>query len=631
TKAIKKYTKEQGLSNNAVNGIFIDSRGLVWIGSEAGVCILNRETEIIEDITAKLKKNGIDDTIISVIYEDSDGVYWLGGEFDSGLIALNPKSNTIKNYKKEEGNDKSLSFNAVNDINEDSQGNLWIATHYGLNKFNKQTENFTRYNKRDGLANNHIYAVLFDENDNPWISTNRGVSKLNINTNIFRNYNTTDGFQSNEFNRNAHFKNKDGEMFFGGINGLNIFNPAHLDKTDYVPDIIFDEFEVDGEKLSNIDGSTFSSKKNLINIKFFLPDYKNNNRTQFYCKLEGSDAEWEIVEGNSVKYRELKPGDYTFRVKARHYNGTVSKEEIVKFTIAPPFFLSTEAFIIYIVVVLVIIYNNQRKMKKLDCMVAKRTKQLSDEKANSEKLLNKLINLERQKNTHFINLSHDLRTPLNVINSTEQLIYELNKDEKGISKEKLNYYISIMKKNTDRLLALINNLIDVSKIQHGNYPIFFKNIDIVYLVEETALSLAEYVKEKGISLIIDPEIEELVVECDDHEIERCIVNLISNAVKFTPEEGQITVGIKNLGPEVMITVKDTGVGIDSKYHDAIFDRFNQVVDPKLDVRRGSGLGLTLVKQIVELHHGEIYVESSLGKGSNFIIILPIKQPKKENS
>ncbi|EPZ59148.1 histidine kinase-, DNA gyrase B-, and HSP90-like ATPase family protein [[Clostridium] sordellii ATCC 9714] len=162
------------------------------------------------------------------------------------------------------------------------------------------------------------------------------------------------------------------------------------------------------------------------------------------------------------------------------------------------------------------------------------------------------------------------------------------------------------------------------------YVISLKKVDIVYLVEETALTLIDYVSAKGIDLIIDPEIEEKTIMCDSYEIERCIVNLVGNAAKFTPEGGTITITIKDLDDKVKISVSDTGVGIDEKYHKAIFDRFSQVVDINNEVKAGSGLGLTITNHIIKLHNGEIYVESKLGEGSNFIIILPVTQNTKSN-
>ena len=244
-------------------------------------------------------------------------------------------------------------------------------------------------------------------------------------------------------------------------------------------------------------------------------------------------------------------------------------------------------------------------------------------------LFKKVIDLEKSKNNYLINMSHELRTPLNVIYSTEQLIRELNKGDLGIEKDKLNKYMGIMRNNTKRLLKIINDLIDSSKIEHGSYRIDIKEVDIVYLVEEAALSLREYIEDKGINLIIDPEIEEKIIEVDENEIERCIVNIVSNAAKFTNIGGNIEVTIKDLNNHVKIEIIDDGIGIDKDHHELIFNRFNQVVDKNAEVKGGSGLGLTITKKIIELHEGEIYVESEVGKGSKFVIILPIKQKRNK--
>lgn len=245
-------------------------------------------------------------------------------------------------------------------------------------------------------------------------------------------------------------------------------------------------------------------------------------------------------------------------------------------------------------------------------------------------MLNRNIKLEQNKNSYFVNLSHELRTPLNVISSTNQLILGLLKKEGHIKEENLSHHIDVSQRNCKRLLNLINNIVDSAKLQNDMYIVTLEETDIVYLVEETALTLKDYVSTKGIELIIDPEIEEKLIRCDKYEIERCVVNLVGNAAKFTPEGGSITITIKDLEEKVMISVLDTGVGIEEKYHKLIFDRFNQVLDENNKVKRGSGLGLTITSQIVKLHKGEIYVESKIGKGSNFVIILPVN-PNEYNS
>ena len=262
-------------------------------------------------------------------------------------------------------------------------------------------------------------------------------------------------------------------------------------------------------------------------------------------------------------------------------------------------------------------------------MVSKRTLELSDEMKKNTELFNKIIKIEKRKNAYLVNISHELRTPLNVISSIQQLVNELNKSEYGIEKEKLEHYMSIMSRNVNRLLKLINDMIDTSKIEHGNYNISIEAHNIVYIVEDTALSLKDYVESKNIELIIDPDVEECIIECDSNEIERCIINLVNNAAKFTNEGGQILVSLVELENHVKIMVSDNGIGIEEKYIQTIFDRFNQIVDSNQDVKCvGSGLGLTITKLIVGLHHGKIFAESKVNEGSTFTIILPKKQPEK---
>ncbi|MDM8129394.1 HAMP domain-containing sensor histidine kinase, partial [Paraclostridium benzoelyticum] len=289
----------------------------------------------------------------------------------------------------------------------------------------------------------------------------------------------------------------------------------------------------------------------------------------------------------------------------------------------PPIWLSWYAVIIYILIGVGLIANHKRKMRKLDKLVQKKTVRLREEMEKNNILLKRNIKLEQNKNSYFVNLSHELRTPLNVISSTNQLILGLLRKDGHIKEENLNHNIDVSQRNCKRLLNLINNIVDSAKLQNDMYIVTLEETDIVYLVEETALTLKDYVSTKGIELIIDPEIEEKLIRCDKYEIERCIVNLVGNAVKFTPEGGSITVTIKDLEEKVMISVLDTGVGIEEKYHKVIFDRFSQVVEENSEIKRGSGLGLTITSQIVKLHKGEIYVESEIGKGSNFIIILPV--------
>lgn len=620
-KTINIYNTEDGICNNNITALFADSKKNVWIGIANGISVLNTNTNEIIDITDILTNHNIEDQYIKVIYEDSKGNYWVGCFIDGGLVKIDPNKRTIENYRNKKEDKTSISSNNIRSIVEDKNGNLYIGTSYGLNKLNESNNTFERYSEKDGLSNNTVYGLLVDDNNNLWASTNLGISKLDTNTMTFETFNIIDGFQGNEFNGRAYYKNKSGELFFGGINGLNIFRPNDINRSRYVPTVIFDEFKVNGKVYKDINNQEFKYNENTINISVFISNYKNTKNIQYMYKLEGVSDSWDISRSNNINYSDLAPGTYTLKIKARSYSGKVSDESAVKFIIKPPIWKSKAAILIYLIIITIVIYRTINSVKRLDNLVKNKTLQLTKEMEKNDKLLKKVIELEKRKNNYFVNLSHELRTHLNVISSTEQLVTELNKSKDGIGKSKLNGCMQVVRRNTNRLLNLINNIIDTAKIESGSYQLNIREHDIVYIVEEATLSLKDYIERKGIELIIDPEMEEKIIKCDEHEIERCIVNLVSNAAKFTPEGGTIEVTIEDLDEKVKIIVKDTGIGIDKKYHDSIFNRFNQVIDQGAESEGGSGLGLTITKQIIDMHGGQISVESELGKGCKFIIIL----------
>lgn len=620
-KTINIYNTEDGICNNNITALFADSKKNVWIGIANGISVLNTNTNEIIDITDILTNHNIEDQYIKVIYEDSKGNYWVGCFIDGGLVKIDPNKRTIENYRNKKEDKTSISSNNIRSIVEDKNGNLYIGTSYGLNKLNESNNTFERYSEKDGLSNNTVYGLLVDDNNNLWASTNLGISKLDTNTMTFETFNIIDGFQGNEFNGRAYYKNKSGELFFGGINGLNIFRPNDINRSRYVPTVIFDEFKVNGKVYKDINNQEFKYNENTINISVFISNYKNTKNIQYMYKLEGVSDSWDISRSNNINYSDLAPGTYTLKIKARSYSGKVSDESAVKFIIKPPIWKSKAAILIYLIIITIVIYRTINSVKRLDNLVKNKTLQLTKEMEKNDKLLKKVIELEKRKNNYFVNLSHELRTHLNVISSTEQLVTELNKSKDGIGKSKLNGCMQVVRRNTNRLLNLINNIIDTAKIESGSYQLNIREHDIVYIVEEATLSLKDYIERKGIELIIDPEMEEKIIKCDEHEIERCIVNLVSNAAKFTPEGGTIKVTIEDLDEKVKIIVKDTGIGIDKKYHDSIFNRFNQVIDQGAESEGGSGLGLTITKQIIDMHGGQISVESELGKGCKFIIIL----------
>ena len=620
---ITNYTTKDGLPSNKIRSLFIDSKGYLWIGTNKGLAILDINNNKIIDITYILDEMGVSDKFIRAVYEDSKGNYYIGCFLEGGLIKINPNTKEYKIYKNIENDDSSISNNSIRYINEDLYGNILVGTSHGINILNLSTDKFNHYTEKDGLINNTIYGILVDKNNGIWMSTNAGISKLSTEDATFKNFTITDGLQSNEFNGRACFKSKDGNMYFGGINGFNVFNSQDIELSTFEPKVIFDNFEINGTNKKDISNIKFKSNENNIKINFFTNDYKNTKTTQYYYKLEGLENEWNMTNSNSLVFANLGSGDYTLKIKTITQHGVMSDESSVHFTINPPIWRSNYAICIYLILIIISILRYMHKVNTLDRLVNERTNKLRKEMEKNEQLFKKVLSLEQNKNNYFVNLSHELRTPLNVLSSINQLIKEFTKKDNFITPEKLSYYMGIMDRNCSRLLSLINNLIDHTKIENNSYIINKKDEDIVYLVEETVLDMKDYIEEKGLELIFDTDVEEKVIRCDKVDIERCIINLVGNAVKFTPEGGLIEVLLQDLDDKVKIIVKDNGIGISEENQKIIFDRFNQVVDESSEQKGGSGLGLTITKQLITLHNGEIYVESEVGVGSEFIIILPV--------
>lgn len=623
TNITTKYKKKDGLICNDVRTLFIDSEGLLWIGTREGLNVSDRKGNFI-NYTEILKESGIVENKFSDIHEDKDGTIWLAGGADNGLIKYDKTTNRAKKYNSM-SSDKGKSYDVIMSINSDDKGDIWIGTDKGLIKFNKESEKFVRYTESDGLANNFIYGVLLDENEDVWVSTNYGISKFDTSNNRFINFDSNDGIQGNEFNEYSYFKSKSGEMFFGGVNGLTSFKPENVTEKEYVPTVTIESITSNCGNLEIKDNIDLKYKNNQINFRFFITQYVNPHKTEYAYKLQGLDEDWVFAGNrNYANYTNLKPGNYIFEVVAKSFGGEWSVPKAIKITIDRQPWNTPTAYILYALIFLLTIFIVWNRVKILNSLVKQRTIELNKKLAENEELYSKLLENEKYKNNYFVNLSHELRTPLNIIVSTEKLIENLNEREEHIPKEKLKHYIGTMKRNSSRLTNLIDNIIYTSRIEAGNYNLDIEKHDIIYIVEESILSMKKIVEKKGIELIIEPDIEEKIIECDRLKIEKSIKNIMSNAVKYTDKGGKINVSIWDLQNYVEISIRDTGIGIEPKNHKAIFDRLGQTYTNTSEEYGGNGLGLTLTRQLIELHGGSIRVESKLGEGSDFIIILPVK-------
>ena len=629
TKEIISYPYEEINLNLLLNDNFkiVNDDKYSWSATEEGLYRYDRETNEVVNYRENFNEKGISNYKIFDIYQDEidENILWLAGGKEGGLIKFHKTEGVIKNYLSTSG-ENSLSYDSINCIQGDGKGKLWIGTEVGLNKFNIEKETFTQYYDKDGLVSNYINSIIIDDNENIWLGTNKGLSKFIINENRFINFTERDGVSGNQFNKRAAYKTKEGHLLFGTTEGVVSFDPNNIEEiTPKVDKVVLDTLLINGELfISDGDNIELNHDENNITIQYFLPNYTRIGSITYLYKMDGVNKEWiSDSKGGYATYTMLKPGKYTFRVKAVKSDGSFTEESTVSFVIKKPFWKSNIVYCIFIIVALLIILNIVYRVKFLKKLVDNQTKEINRQLEENKKLYERNIRNEKFKNDYFVNLSHELRTPISIILSVLQLLDSL-KENGNVTKERQLHYIDVIRKSSKSLLDIINDIIDSSKIESGTYKINKeKNIDIIYLVEETALNMSDYINSKGIELIIDPEVEELPICCDPNEIQRCIINLIGNAVKFTEENGQIKVLIKADDNNVSVSIEDNGLGISKDDQEFIFKRFEQGKNINSTKVSSSGIGLTLVKYIVELHDGHVKLESELNKGSKFTIVLPI--------
>ena len=629
-KIIHEYVEE--LNNDSYLGIekiIIDNNEYYWMATNKGIVRLDPNKGEIKTYKREFEEYGLENIKIVDIFQDKydENILWLAGGEYTGLIKFHKTNGIIKNYINS-SLENCISYDVINCIQSDDNGNLWIGTNSGLNKFNIETEEFTVYSEADGMISDYVNSIIIDDNEDIWIGTNNGLCKFEIKKNKFTNYNSYYGIQGSKFNLNSSWKTKSGYLLLGTTEGVFYFNPNELyEESNKNDKVIIGSIRINNKKIDFNEEKEIKLKYNENNviILFFLPDYRRYSGITYEYKLEGLNEKWIYSHDISyANYTVLSPGKYTFKVRAMQDNGDLTEESSITIIIKSPWWKTKIAYCFYILIIGVIIFYFWNHMKILKALVKKQTQEINEKMKENQMLYEKSIKSEKFKNDYFVNLSHELRTPINVILSTVQLINSLNKD-KDVSRKRLNYYMEIVQKSSNSLLKIINDIIDSSKIEAGSYKINKEdNVDIVYLVEETALTMRNYIKERGIELIIDPEIEEKYISCDPNEIERCIVNIIGNAIKFTPEGGRIEVFIEDNDNSVSISIKDTGIGISEEDQKFIFNRFEQGRNGNCTKVSSSGIGLTLVKYIVKLHNGSIELESKLEEGTKVTIKLPCR-------
>lgn len=611
TKSFRQIFAEDK-SHTDVRSFHEDKQGNIWVATSEGVYLIEPDAK-----TIKAHYN-LENNLARCILKDSEGQVWVGffggglGLYDSQLKSIR-LCNVMNKFPS----------NTINALYEDSRKRLWVATGEGLICFSSLTDQtYKVYQRESGLANTHIQAIGEDKAGNIWVSTNKGISCLVNSKDTFYNYDYHDNLPMGSFSRGSVTYGQDGIFYFGSINGLCYFNPEAVLQERKSPPAFITNIEITdplNKPENNLNTIALNGQENVrlkytqnsFSIRFNVQNYALVNQVEYAYMLKGLENSWyTLTDPNNVTFRNLPPGKYQFQVKTRMRNQKWSDETTsLDILIAPPFWLTWWAKSFYVILSLVILFSIFYAYKKrLDAEA--------------------LYNLEKQSHEHeqelnnerlrfYTNITHELRTPLTLILGP---LEDLQKNNTLSTKDAQK--ISVIHQSAIRLLNLINQILEFRKTETQNKKLCVSRDNIVPLIHEIGLKYKELNRKPDVDIRLEVENEHIQMYFDKEIIHTILDNLISNALKYT-EKGSITIGIRQVErTEVNYTeirISDTGYGITPEALPHIFDRYYQ--EGGKHQASGTGIGLSLVKNLVSLHEGEICVESVPNHGSTFCVSL----------
>ncbi len=693
-----------GLSNNFISTLFPDPRGFLVVATEGGLNLFNPENEIFTRFPNG--SSGINLSEVGCIELDHKGFYWVGTRrglyrFPMKKIAPEKIELTVEDIEHFQNNNKdpnSIPGNYITALKEDSKGQIWIGTYgNGIAKIQTAPEGqfrFESFNQANGLCNNVVYCIEEDKRGILWISTDNGLSAFDPVSRRFINYYERDGLLNNQFYWSASFTDPDGMIYFGGVNGLNCFNPEKINEFPFDSRVVFTNLKVfnstvnPNEKrhghvvmeksLSISEEIRLSYRDNVFSIEFSALDYSIPEKVSYAYMMEGVDNDWVAVGSNRrfATYTNLKGGEYLFKVKCTDSTGNWSETiSTLKVRIIPPFWATTWFSIVLMISIMSLVMAYVRwstlglieQKRKLEKLIKERTQKIEEQKetlvqqsdilkennlvleqrqkliegqktelesknreilAQRDQLieLNEKVELVNQLRLRFFtNISHEFKTPLTLIIDPIQTLMERWKDDMGSMPT-----LRMIDRNARRLLHLINQLMDFRRVETGKIAIRVEETDMVSFMEDIFQSFGDLAQHQQIDYRFEKENPPCRVWFDKEKLENILYNLLSNAFKFTPSKGSIVLTLRFDDEQYneaqhcicIIKVADNGVGIEKQHLDKVFDRFYQVETQSFASKRGSGIGLSLTRELVEALRGFITVESNPGKGSLFCVHLP---------
>jgi signal transduction histidine kinase/ligand-binding sensor domain-containing protein/DNA-binding response OmpR family regulator len=632
---------QNSLVNDVVNGFSAGPDGSVLVATNKGVDLFDPVTETFSRFGSPSSAASYEisnNYITGIILDEKKNELWIASHY--GLNRINLSSHEVTKYHHT-GLQGEIGDNSVFCILMDSQDRLWAGTDNGLCLFNPESGDFSIYRTEHGLPNNSINGILEDFLGNIWLSTLNGLAKLDMKDENFYSFGLDDGMATIEFSLNAAYRGSDGKLYFGGRKGLIAFDPLMIKIPDYKSPLVFTNLYINNQPAQpGKDGSPLQKALNytrklvlrhdqsFLTFDFTTLNYINPRKDRFYYMLEGFDSDWiSVGNSRSAYYTRLPAGNYTFKVRAIQNFNQITNSLPLDVEVKPPFWLSRMAYLFYFLVLIVIIYSVWRFFH--DRALYNRLSFV--QKVESEKL----IELNQAKLRFFINVAHEFKTPLTLILSPLELL--VNRGIKSQPAANVTKTIQTAYRNALRLSRLVSQIMELRRIDTGSLKLAVHEINIVNHIREICTNFDDFAHNHDIDFDVITPYEEFMLWVDADKIEKAFFNLLSNAFRFTPERGEITVTIRtitNVGTNcpkawksphgfLCIDVKDTGPGIQKSQQEKIFERFYQNNNDVLSDPASTGIGLSIVKEFVEIHKGCIQLSSEPGKGSIFTMILPI--------
>ena len=635
---VRSYKEGVGnaLASNNVWALVEDDKGRIWIASlGGGLQCLEPSSGTFETYTSN-NSALLENNVTSLCWGDDNTLFF--GTANQGVGMMDMRTREIKKVQGQSGSMK-MSNDAVNHVYKDSRGLIWIATREGLNVYDVRRHLFLDLSPVAEAKGSFIAAITEDQERNMWVSTSRKVIRVTVASDgkgsyLFdsRAYNSEDGLQNCDFNQRSIKTLHNGIIVIGGLYGVNVFAPDHIRYNKMLPNVmftglsLFDEAVKVGQsyggrvliekELNDVENVEFDYKQNIFSVSFASDNYNLPEKTQYMYKLEGFNNDWLTLPlgVHNVTFTNLAPGKYVLRVKAINSDGYVGmKEATLGIVVNPPFWMSWWAYLLYAIGLVVVFFLARYRMLKRE-REKFHLQQIENEVAKNEEINN-------MKFRFFTNVSHELRTPLTLIISPLEGMLKETTDELQSTRLQLMY------RNAQRLLHLVNQLLDFRKGEMSTHQLSLSEGDIISYVHSVCNSFLLMADKKHIQFSFFSGIDTFSMAFDADKVGKIVMNLLSNAFKFTPEGGRVTVMIEHVAgtPDMLeIKIADTGIGISDVDKEHIFERFYQADHKGVEETTGNGIGLSLVRDFVTLHEGEVKVFDSIGTGSVFVIQFPVK-------